>query len=337
MRIHIDESQRSVTMKSAIVVDGTSFALNGRNVSYRFHVDRASGDLVSDHFGRLVSETFAIEPVGRQGGWSTSAGVRREFPDLGRGDFRTPAFRVRTAAGGTVTALKYHSHDIRLGKTELEGLPSTIAGDSQDAATVIIHLLDAHSQIAADLTYTVFPEHDAIVRSVKLFNGGTENITVEKLTSMSVDLPHQDYDMIGLRGEWSREFSKSRRSVDYGSQGFGSTAGYSSHMHNPFLALAPPTTSESHGEAWGFSLLYSGSFRAEVEKNPQGLVRTQIGLHDAQLSWPLLPGESLLSPECVAVYSDTGLGGMSRRLHKLYHRHLIRSTFEDPAARPWNG
>lgn len=100
-------------------------------------------------------------------------------------------------------------------------------------------------------------------------------------------------------------------------------------MHNPFLALAQPTTTESHGEAWGFSLLYSGSFRAEVEKNPQGLVRTQIGLHDAQLSWPLLPGESLLSPECVAVYSDTGLGGMSRRLHKLYHRHLIRSTFVD--------
>lgn len=106
-----------------------------------------------------------------------------------------------------------------MGKTELDGLPSTIAGDSQDAATLIIHLLDAYSQIAADLTYTVFPEHDAIVRSVKLFNGGTSKITVEKLTSISVDLPHQDYDMICLRGEWSREFSKSRRAVDYGSQG----------------------------------------------------------------------------------------------------------------------
>lgn len=58
-------------------------------------------------------------------------------------------------------------------------------------------------------------------------------------------------------------------------------------------------------------------------------MRTQIGLHDAQLSWPLGPGEALVSPECVAAYSNAGLGGMSRRLHRLYRRHLIRSSFVD--------
>lgn len=58
-------------------------------------------------------------------------------------------------------------------------------------------------------------------------------------------------------------------------------------------------------------------------------MRTQIGLHDAQLSWPLGPGEALVSPECVAVYSNAGVGGMSRRLHRLYRRHLIRSSFVD--------
>lgn len=110
---------------------------------------------------------------------------------------------------------------------------------------------------------------------------------------------------------------------------FGSTTGYSSHFHNPFFTLAHPATTESHGEAWGFSLLYSGSFRAEVEKNPQGLVRAQIGLHDAQLSWVLPPSSSLQSPECVSVYSSAGMGGMSRQLHRLYRQNLIRSPLAD--------
>lgn len=202
----------------AIVVDGSSFTLNGRSVTYRFHVDEA-GDLVSDHFGGRTSEVVVPEGPGRHGGWSTKGLVRREFPDLGRGDFRTPAFRVRTAAGGTVTELKYQSHSVVDGKPELEGLPSTRAANGDEAATLVVHMLDSKSQIAADLSYTIFPEHDALVRSVTLTNKGPESITVEKLSSISVDLPHREYDLIGLRGEWTRECSKSRRAVDYGSQG----------------------------------------------------------------------------------------------------------------------
>lgn len=47
---------------------------------------------------------------------------------------------------------------------------------------------------------------------------------------------------------------------------FGGTAGYSSHLHNPFLAVVSPEATESHGEAWAFSLVYTGSFAAEVER-----------------------------------------------------------------------
>lgn len=110
---------------------------------------------------------------------------------------------------------------------------------------------------------------------------------------------------------------------------FGSSTGYSSHFHNPFLALASPDATESHGQVWALSLIYSGSFKAEVEKSPQGFVRTIIGLNDHQLSWPLEAGEEFASPECVAVFSDHGVGGMSRQLHRLYRQHLVRSHFVD--------
>lgn len=89
-----------------------------------------------------------------------------------------------------------------------------------------------------------------------------------------------------------------------------------------------PTTTESQGEAWGFSLVYTGSFQAEVEKGSQGLTRALLGFNPYHLSWPLAPGETLTSPEVVAVYSDSGIGGLSRKYHRLYRNHLIKSDWK---------
>ena len=75
------------------------------------------------------------------------------------------------------------------------------------------------------------------------------------------------------------------------------------------------------------SLVYSGSFQAEVEHSSQGLTRAIIGMNPNQLSWPLAPGQSFTSPECVSVYSSAGIGGMSQKFHRLFRKHLIRSKF----------
>ncbi|CAG1972062.1 unnamed protein product [Fusarium graminearum] len=309
-----------------IVVDGTSFALNGKNVSYRFHVDSATGDLLLDHFGSRVTENPIAQIQSNGGGWSTQAHLRREFPDLGRGDFRTPAVHIKHAKGFTVCDFKYKSYTISKGKPALEKLPCTFGSDD-DVSTLVIHLCDEQSSVGADLSYSIFPNSDAIVRNVRIINNSDDVIVVEKLASFSVDFPHDEYDMLHLRGEWTRECSRTRRKVEYGTQGFGSTTGYSSHYHNPFLSLVNPTTTESHGDAWGFSLVYTGSFNVEVEKSHQGLTRAVIGINPCQLSWPLRSGETLQSPECVSIFSNLGIGEMSRKFHRLYRRNLIRSKF----------
>lgn len=313
--------------QEAVVVDGTSFSLNGDNFSYRFHVDNGTGDLLSDHFGGSVTGDIPIETVGAVNGWVGEQGrVRREFPDQGRGDFRVPAIRIRQAGGYAVSDLQYQSYTIVQGKPPLAGLPATMGSES-DVTTLIVHLYDNYSAVAADLSYSVFPRYDAVVRSVNLTNKGPGNITVEALASLSVDFPYENLDMVSLRGDWAREAHRERRKVEYGIQGFGSSTGYSSHLHNPFLALVDPFATESDGEAWGFSLIYTGSFSVQVEKGSQGFTRALLGLNPSQLSWPLGPGQTLTSPECVAVYSNNGIGGMSRRLHRLYRNHLMKSKF----------
>ncbi|KAF7543327.1 hypothetical protein G7Z17_g10822 [Cylindrodendrum hubeiense] len=310
----------------AVVVDGLSFALNGDNSSYRFHVEEGTGDLVSDHFGGPVTENPAIPSLPLDGGWSTQADNKREFPDVGRGDFRSPAVLIKQSEGHTVSDFKYQSHTIIEGKPSLAGLPSTF-GSEDEVTTLVIHLYDSYSSVAADLTYSVFRKYDAITRSVKITNKGSERISVERLASFSIDLPCSEYEMIELHGEWAREAQRIRRKIDYGTQGFGSNTGYSSHCHNPFVSIVSPSTTESQGEAWGFSLVYTGSFTVEVEKSPKGLTRALVGMNSSNLSWPLGPGESLTSPECVSVFSNTGIGAMSRKFHRVFRHHLIKSKF----------
>jgi alpha-galactosidase len=100
----------------------------------------------------------------------------------------------------------------------LPGLPATF-GNEDDVTTIVIHLYDKYSTIAADLMYSVFPRYDAIVRSVTVTNKGGGAVVIEDLASLSVDLPFEDLDMIYLRGEWARETHRQRRKIDYGLQG----------------------------------------------------------------------------------------------------------------------
>lgn len=202
-----------------IVVGGSSFVLNGDNVSYRFHVDNSTGDLISDHFGGPIDGDSIEAEVGPINGWVTVAGrVRRELPDLGRGDFRTPAVQIRQSEGFTVSDFQYRSHEVLSGKPALKGLPSTFGADD-DVSTLLINMYDRYSSVAAQLSYSIFPKYDAVVRSVNITNMGSANITVEKLASMSVDMPVGDYEMLELRGDWAREGMRVRRKLDYGTQG----------------------------------------------------------------------------------------------------------------------
>lgn len=188
-------------------------------MSYVFHANSTTGDLVSDHFGAAISGAIPAPKEPAVNGWVGMPGrIRREFPDQGRGDFRIPAVRIRQTAGYTVSDLQYQSHEVVDGKPALPGLPATF-GEAGDVTTLVVHLYDNYSAVAADLSYSVFPEFDAVVRSVNVTNKGRDNITIENLASLSVDFPLEDLDLVSLRGDWAREANRERRRVEYGIQG----------------------------------------------------------------------------------------------------------------------
>ncbi|OKP82494.1 alpha-galactosidase [Paenibacillus sp. P32E] len=255
--------------------------------------------------------------------------ISQEYPSYGVGDFRHPAYQIQAPDGTTASEAVYDTHRIYRGKPALEGLPATYAEHEDEAETLELELLDAVAGLRIILSYTVFNELNAITRSVRFINEGAGELKLLRGLSMSVDLRDSSYDLLHLSGSWARERYVERRPLASGMQGVESRRGASSHAHNPFIALLSKGADEDHGEVYGVSLVYSGSFTAQAEVEPYKTTRVSMGINPFDFNWLLEPGESFQTPEAVLVFSAAGLGAMSRTYHKLYRTRLARGTFRD--------
>ncbi|MDG0791651.1 alpha-galactosidase [Cohnella ginsengisoli] len=253
----------------------------------------------------------------------------QEYPGYGSGDFRSPAYQFGLSDGSTVAELVYRDHRIFAGKPKLEGLPATYAETDDEAETLELTLHDSHSGLIAILSYTTFRDSDAIARSVRYVNESADSVRIRRALSASVDFNNDDYELVHLNGGWANERNLSRRALVQGQQGIESRRGSSSHQHNPFVALVSPNAGEEQGDAYGFSLVYSGSFAASAEVDQFRTTRVSIGINPFDFEWLLEPGRSFQTPEAVLVYSNEGLGGMSRTYHRLYRSRLSRGEFRD--------
>ncbi len=249
-----------------------------------------------------------------------------EYPTNGAGDFRISALSVRGKDGNTVTDVRYVSHKITKGKPKLPGLPATFAGEDE-AETLEIETLDPVTGVKAFLLFTVFEDYDVITRSVRLENAGGAPVELERAYSACLDLPTMDYDMVHMYGKWAKENTTVRHPLQHGIQSIRSKRGMTGPNHNPFVALPRHDANEERGEVYGLNFVYSGNFAIDIEVDTRGCPRVLMGINPEDFRWRLEPGEIFTSPEAVMVFSEEGLGGMSRTFHHFYLDHLMRSEW----------
>ncbi len=254
---------------------------------------------------------------------------RMEYSGNGCGDFRGSALSILRSTGTNDTDIKYVSHKIYAGKPKLPGLPATYA-EENEADTLELCCMDAVSGAEVTLFYTVFRNYGAMTRHTVVRNTSNEGLELQRVMSLCMDLHDaREMDLIHLWGNWAKERSAERMPLMHCTQMIGSKRGTSSHMHNPFLTLCSHTATEQQGEAYGFNLVYSGNFTASAEMDPDGGTRVLMGINPEGFSWHLEPGESFCTPEVVMVYSNEGLGGMSRIYHRLYRNNLCRGPWKN--------
>ncbi|MFR4720152.1 MAG: glycoside hydrolase family 36 N-terminal domain-containing protein, partial [Streptococcus sp.] len=106
-----------------------------------------------------------------------------------------------------------------------------------------------------------FRDFPVITRSHLINNQGSRPLSIEGVTSLSLDLPDRNYEMIQLSGAWARERHIHSTLLRQGIQSIESTRGISSHLHNPFIALKRPETTENQGSYWTQPDLPGNSFK----------------------------------------------------------------------------
>lgn len=317
------------------------FHLQTKNTSYIMHIFKEKY-LLHAYWGKRLNHiqinnavivqnrAFAANPDPSDKTYSLDV-LPQEYPGFGNTDYRNPALKITYPDGSKVTDLIYDTYSISTGKPNLSGLPSTYVEQDDEATTLIIRLKDNRTKVVVKLFYTVFEELDTITRSTQIINNGQESIVINRAFSMSLDFTNNNFDMINLHGAWGRERYMERNPLHHGMQSVESSRGASSHQLNPFIVLTDKNTTESQGSAFGVSLVYSGNFICGAEVDQLTNTRVFAGINPSDFSWTLKPDECFQTPESVMVFSNDGLGGMSRIYHKMYRTRLIRGKYRDQA------
>lgn len=290
---------------------------------------------------RINTHTYE-RAIGKLG----KGGICSEYSDIGSGDYRSPSFVViDNLNGSSITPLKYESHRIFKGRIPfVSSLPYIKITDEDECSTLVVTMVDRICGLKVDLIYTTFHEYDAITRRVIFRNEDTRNIcsrvlvgnkdeeyvcgsskVLTKACSSTIDFEAEatPFYLIHLSGSWGRERYIVESEITHDIQCIESSRGLSSHQHNPFVAISFGYPSERNGEIRSFSLVYSGNFLIEAQKEEMGRIRINVGINPTGFQWILKEGEFFETPEVVMVRSKDGLGGISRIYHNLYRDKLL--------------
>ena len=257
--------------------------------------------------------------------------TRQDYPGFGTTDFRQPAYEVLQANGSHITDFRYTGHRIYAGKPELPGLPHAYVEQDSEADTLEIDLKDQLTGVEMTLLYTIYNRLNAIARSVRFVNRGTETVKLDRAMSMSVDFPDHNFEWMQFSGAWARERAPKVRPLEMGVTAVESMRGCSSAHQNPFVILKRPETTEGSGEAYGFTFVYSGNFLAMAEVDTYDVTRFSMGINPREFSWKLSPGAEFQAPEVLLTYGNTGLNGLSQTLHTLLRTRVARGPWRDKA------
>ena len=249
-----------------------------------------------------------------------------EMPTFGKGDFREPMVHIRNFDGSRLNDFHYVNYEILADKPSFSPLPEA---RNDNTETLMIVLKDKVFNLTIKMYYSAFYQEDIITRRIVLSNDSDKEIMIEKILSMNLDLFNDDYHLTTFDGAWINERQINSQKINPGIIKIDSKKGVSSSDHNPFIVVHQEKTTENSGDCFGFSLIYSGSFESNIERNPFSIVRIQMGINSFDFYWQLKPKEEFVTPEVALTFSNQGFNGLSLSFHKLIDKHIIKPDFSN--------
>ncbi|MCW3820500.1 alpha-galactosidase [Micromonospora sp. DR5-3] len=285
-----------------------AFTLTGQAFSYIFAVDLDDVVLRHLHWGARLGDddvSLLIYDAPRRIGsntWSRPRAHTEELVAHGGLRFDECALKVEFSDGVRGLELAYADHEI--------------SGNE-----LAVRLCDRHYPLDVVLRYRVYP--GALERWMEVVNTGDDAIVLDRSASASWAPPWLATPMATwLPGMYAAETQVTRAPLGVGRLVLESRRGVPGHAAHPWMAV-DGGADEEHGEVWSVAVAWSGSWKIVAEHAFDGAVHLTAGRNDFDLRQPLRPGESVVLPATVGVYSDGGYGELTRRWHTHERQHVV--------------
>ena len=224
----------------------------------------------------------------------------QEFVGWGGGLFVEPDLKITFPNGNRDLVLKYASHSI-------------------DGNRLSIVMKDIQLEVYVTLEYELDPETGILRRSATIENRTNAPFTMEQVASGTWNLPRAtDYRLRYLTGRWAAEWNVQEQPVLPGKTVLESRRGTTGAQNNPWFAIDRAGENDpEHGDVWFGALGWSGSWQITVEQDQLQQVRVTGGMNAFDFGYRLKSGERFQTPYFYGGYSEEGIGGASRLMHRL--------------------
>ena len=250
-----------------------------------------------------------------------------EYSCGGIGDFRISAIDIQHKNGSNALDLRYASHSIVKGKYSINGLPAVYDNDNS-METLEIVLKDTSSKVQVTLKYAILESLDIITRCATITNNGNSAIKITKADSICLDVPKNSWELVHFYGKHAMERQVERVPLIRGIQEISSKRGTSSHQHNPAVILCQKDCTETNGNCIGALLVYSGSFKTQIEVDQLEQTRLVMGINDDRFSWNLEENQTFYTPEVILSYSSNGFERLSHNFHNVIRNNICRGKYK---------
>ncbi|MDQ3403640.1 MAG: alpha-galactosidase [Actinomycetota bacterium] len=268
------------------------------------------GALLLDHWGGdgggLDGDSYLPRtPSNRPSQAQFLDGVPLAYSAYGDPAYKEPALVVVRADGSSITRLVWRE-------------------DRIDSTGLALVFEDPAAGLVVEHRFAVFAELGIIVRDVRVRNDGSTALRVERMASAVLGLPPEHYEAWTLHGRWGDEYQLTRRDLAAGKLVIESRRGFTSHEANPWFALTRSGEGdERDGPAWFGALAWSGNWSIVFETERNDALHVVAGIQPFDFAWHLEPGADFQSPELVCGYTDDGLDGAARLLHRYQSERVL--------------
>lgn len=246
-----------------------------------------------------------------QQGTDYSGSLDAAYTAAGTTNLAEPAITVVHADGNRSLDLRYVSH-------KLERIDDNIVQLS-------VELQDPVYAFRVTLYYKAYVKEDVIEQWTSISHKEKGSVVLEKYASANLYLKAGSYYLTQYHGDWAKEMQPETAPVTHGIKTLDSKLGTRANLFQPsvFMISLNKTATEDDGDVLYGALEYSGNFRTDIELDHLNNLKILSGMNNYASPYTLTPGETFVTPSFVYLFSSSGKGNASRKLHRWARNYKI--------------